>query len=142
MGALTYISALSTVLSLTAQVHSQLTPYLDGQCTQAVQGVTVDDQPVTPNDLANSHGFHDPLQPWTVLQHPTFPGAEVKDSSGYNVYWKIDQPGPGCTVVFMQEYSQQSYGDLNFTQPPGNTIGAARTKGCLYTNLQVGSLYS
>lgn len=114
----------------------QLLPYLDPQCSQPVEGATVRDHMVNNMTFANTNGAHD-FPYWTPIIEPTFPGAEAKTGSGYDVYWQIDDPGNTCRVVLASQYSQTNYGSLGFSAPPGNTILAAKGAGCYYSSIPV-----
>lgn len=113
-----------------------LIPHLDPQCTQPIESGTANGFPATDATFANSAGVHN-FPYYTPINQPTFPGAEAKVGSGYDVYWKIGDLGPQCRVLLALQYSQSSYGSMGFAAPPGNTILAVKNAGCYYSSIPV-----
>ena len=127
--------SLTLFLSAHRVLGQAIIPYKDGQCTQPVTNYTLNGNTEPASIWDNSNG-------WPKVSRyssPTFPGAEAKSGTGYDVYWKIGDPGPGCRVAIMTPYSQSSYGSLGFPAPPGNVVLMAKKAGCYFSSIPSGS---
>ena len=127
--------SLTLFFSANRVLGQAIIPYKDGQCTQPVTNYTLNGNTEPVSIWDNSNG-------WPRVSHyssPAFPGAEAKTGTGYNVYWKIGEPDPGCRVAIMTPYSQSSYGSLGFKAPPGNVVLMAKKAGCYFSSIPSGS---
>ncbi|KAL8655779.1 MAG: hypothetical protein Q9210_000667 [Variospora velana] len=66
----------------------------------------------------------------SVYSSATFKGAESMEGDGYEVWWNVPQPGPGCQVIVMSPVGQ----DVPGTNC-GNIVMAQKSAGCFYTHL-------
>ena len=126
--------ALTLFLSVSNVQAQAIIPYKDGQCTQPVTDFKFDGNTQRNDVWDNKNGWPQVSR----YSNPSFPGAEAKTGGGYNVYWKIDQPGPSCRVAIMAPYSQPSYGSMAFPAPPGNVILVAGKAGCYFSSIPQG----
>ena len=124
-------SALAFLLSLAS--GEGLVPYKDGQCKEIVPSVTISGNKYAPTDaFADLNGFPKA----SFFSDIEFDGVESKDG-GYDIWWQVPELNPGCGVALMQEFSQISYGNFEFEQPPGNVFLFAKQSGCIYSHIQV-----
>ena len=130
--------SVTLVLSAHRVLGQAIIPYKDGQCTQPVTKYTLNGNAEPESIWANSNGWPSVSR----YSNPVFPGAEAKSGGGYNVYWKIGEPGPGCRVAIMTPYSQSSYGSLGFHAPPGNVVLVAKKAGCYFSSIPQGQDFS
>lgn len=117
-----------TIFVHTAQA-ALFAPYKDGQCKEPVDNFTTNGNVVGLGDL---EGFPN-ARYWDNVG---FGGAE-SNISGFDVWWKIEEPDNNCGVALMQEYSQGFWGDLPFNQPPGNVVMMAKKAGCVFSHIPV-----
>ena len=133
----TLTAALTLLLStrtVSAGPWQAIIPYIDGQCNQPVKNYKLNGNTQPASIWDNTNG-------WPRVSRyssPSFPGAEAKTGSGYNVYWKIANPDPTCRVAIMTPYSQQFYGSMSFAAPPGNVILMVAKAGCYFTSIPQG----
>ncbi|KAL8905960.1 MAG: hypothetical protein Q9171_006471 [Xanthocarpia ochracea] len=66
----------------------------------------------------------------SVYSSTAFKGAESKEGGGYDVWWNVPQPGPGCQVIVMSPVGQ----DVPGTNC-GNVVMAQKSAGCFHTHL-------
>lgn len=130
-----FADTLTVAVTLFLSAHSvqaqAIRPYKDAQCTEPVTDYKVDGNSPPESIWDNTAGW-----PQVSRYHaPTFPRAEAKVGGGYNVYWKIDQPGPGCRVAIMAPYGQTMYGSMSFQAPPGNVVLMAGKAGCYFSSI-------
>lgn len=93
----------SITVASTVQAQSYL-PYSDGQCKNLITNFTVRQAGSdVPTNVTSS--FYLPGLPNALWwDSPKFNGAEAKEGSGYDVWWKVGPTDNMCGVALMQQY--------------------------------------